>query len=316
LSGNGLDDLLINAINRSKEKFNVTYREINRLYPNRASEFFSAILQSNKIGDLKYEEILLALNVAQFSLNLENLTNSKLSILIKDKMFKLDKSTLDLVRNRYTDNVSELIEHYIDSYIDLVKVEGVNLPELLMTLSNTKIFYTKRMDLLKRTSTAISISNRNYSISLEARILESNFNEADLPYILQECYIKKPQHKVQIEKLLSKYLVTIIARGIPLNYELLLYALQNTNFDSARKFELFANSVSSLSYSQSIRCLTILKEVNFLSIFFNKKPIFTNTAYNSKVLQYFENEKWIKKVTKRNDGTIMANGCYQMYRLE
>lgn len=315
LSGNGLDGYLIRAINRSVNKFNLSYREINKLFVSKAFEFFNAVIQCNALKDEKYREIILSMKVLPFDFTLERLKESKLSILIRSSLIKLDKTSLALIRNEYSGNLAELMECYIDKYTELVKEDGITISELLLALSISKIEYRKRIELLKNTSFKISIKNMNYPPSIEDKILENNFDDNDLPYLLL-AYDSKPKLSTRIKDLLSKHSASIVSHEYPISYNLLLFALQIPNMTPAMKLELVANSIALLSFDQSIECLKVLHADAFISVFNNKKPIFTNTKSHMKILRHFQKQKWIKKVTAKSDGTTMANGCYQKYRLD
>ncbi len=101
-----------------------------------------------------------------------------------------------------------------------------------------------------------------------------------------------------------------------MDFVLLKQILEDKRYDIAIKRELYSNSISGLLFSQNLICLRLLEENDFISIFYNKKPVFINNKYNNKVLQSFMNHGWIKRVTKQVDGSHKSNGCRKGYRIQ
>jgi hypothetical protein len=313
LSGNGLDQFLIKSINESAEIFNLSYKEINKLYPNKASVFFKAIIQCNTLTDLKYTKILIAIRYSYPTFLIEGLSENKLNALILNKIIICDKETLDNIRVNYSRNLSLFIENNIDDYYNIIQTTGVVDSELELIQSMNSLNYKKRLSLLKLTTSQFQTIGKNYPESIEAHIVVNNFNDNELEYFINNFSSLKNKTKLAFFSILPKKIGEVLSQEFPIQFELLMLIFEDENYDKTIKKELYSNSISVLSYQQNLICLKSLKEQDFINIFYNKKPYFINNGYNEKVLQSYMNRGWIKRITKQNDGCLKANGCKREY---
>ncbi|OOM05894.1 hypothetical protein [Clostridium saccharobutylicum] len=307
-----IDDSLIGFINNFKNNFKLETDSINEKYGKDAdSKLFVSIVKCNKINDDKYLELLKKFNRYYEIFGILNVDKNKISILIKLQIIRMNADTLIFMRNNYEDSLMEYIVINIDKYLtETLSEDNFEYDEMLKVIDE-KIDEDKKIELISFTDKPISISKKSYSNKIKKYILENNFDENDLEYLINIFIDEDEELKKITRKIIIKNIETVIEAKYSVGYELLEELIDDEKINENNKQNLIAISIKNLKNSEIYKCFEKLNMTDYMSLFNRKKPKFEINDSNEKLLRALIDKGIINKFDTYSEDDVeyyIANG--------
>lgn len=300
------DETLIKFINRNELPKNIS-EDVRKYESSEQSAIFNATVRCNDLKDSRYKTLVSEMHRYYSSFNVEGISDSKIRILIDLKVIRMnDQNVLKFMRQEYQDQVIYFIEKNIRQYCEnTLDNQLFDLQEAVALLS-AKIHINYKIKILRFTVDPISACNQGYPNKLVLHLLKHNFDRNDLPLLLADYDKYSTECQDVIRELFKSHINIVISEKYPVAYHLLMAAITMQLFNGERLFTLFSFSVEGYDLSQTVDCLTHLRNSEFLSLFEGKHPKFAMTAVNKRVLDVFLKRQWISSY-------IEENGEYRAY---
>lgn len=194
-----LDLSLINLINQQVlSNFDLSYFSEEDLL-----NFETQVMLSNDIQIQNYSVLLKNSLLEAEKYDLMQLEEDRVNALINIGLIKLNHQGLLMLRNNFPSLVLKYIERNLDEYFALVgnNPNKVIEKEILDILNMTDITDSSKVKLIECVGKAIesyTISDLNYPLLVEQKIIEEYFNQRDLGYIIlnYDKYSKKIKNKI------------------------------------------------------------------------------------------------------------------------
>lgn len=251
---NGLDDILVDFLNKYDDKLN--YKEI--IEADKASLFGLDCLSCNGILNAKYMQIIQNLFESFESFNVLGVEEEKIKALISANMIPLNANNLIFFRDHYNDNVIDLIQINIDDYFKIVKDGLFDAEEAVEVLNSKRLSDAKKKKLLNISNTAISIKRLNCSDAITIYIIENLFMTSDIPYLLQSYKDKSKRIKEVYCETFRKYKSDVINNASYACTEALLDIFNDNSWSYNNKVSLFRNSAGNVDKDSLIKVLLCL----------------------------------------------------------
>lgn len=281
-SGKGLDNILITFINNFQNRIIFNSKNIREIYgENSTNNLFDKIIESNKISDDKYKEILESLKVNYNYFNIYGIVTNKVSILIKLNIIIMNLETLTFIRENYPDNLIEYIVLNIETYLKhMLSKNNFEYDEMIQLLE-TEIDDNDKINLIEYTDNKISIIDKNYSNKIKKYILENNFDYGDIEYLINNFNYEDDEIKEVIRILISDNIETILEKKIVIDYDKMLVILNDDKLDDETKCKLLISDINALNYEEVYECFKQLGRTEYLQIFNHQEVVdFQNTKIN------------------------------------
>lgn len=284
-----LDSSLINLINQ---------QELNYFDPIPFSEddllnFEKRVMLSNDINVHNYEIILKGSLLEEETYELTELEEERVNILISIDLIKMNIQGLLLLRGNFPRLVLKYIKKNLDEYFDLVSnnPNQVIVEEIVMILSSMDITNLSKVRLIESVGRAIesyTITDLNYPLSLEEKIIGEYFDQEDLEYVVSN-YVKYSQHtKYQIINHIINDITRITSEEIKLSEEVLKELLVVENLDIETKKLLLYHYRDSLGLKLIEDYLVEYDENELVRLFHGGRPREIEiTDANKLLLEYF-----------------------------
>lgn len=289
---NGLNDILINFINRDLEKLDFT--DTLSLYEDEIVEkFFDSCIICDDLLNEKYKEILTTLGFTYDIFDIEDISDEKFNILVEEKIIKMSLDNLKFIRENYSSDIMKFIIKNIMEYVDVLTENDFVLDELIEILSYD-IEDEIKISVLRLTDKPISIIGKNYSNIVNEYVLQNNLDEGDLIKLFND--YKKYDLSTQsiIYELSIKYIFKIIDDPKNVSNELINKLLHLEDLDNGIKVDLFISLLPMLNREQIKAYFTLLGLFDYIRLFEPRsRPKFKISATNEKILQGLKNRNLI-----------------------
>lgn len=299
--GKKYDESLIQFINKFATHFTIQSKAIEEEFGvDSPPIFFSNTVKCNQMSNDKYKMILQSQNRYFNSFEIEGINEGKIDILIDLNIIRMNSDVLFFMREHYPDHVIHLIEKNPNAYVDAITDESFLLDELLQVLK-TGIESTYKIELLKFTDEPVAIQEVQYEDVVETYILEHNFDRDDLEYVAQKYNSLAETSKATVEHLMREYVSYIVDHGFAVTYTLLIKLLRDSTITVDMRWEILSFSIIGLEMMQCRECLELLEDDNYCSLFEGKRPKFEISEVSKRILEAFQQKRWISKYEEEGD---------------
>ncbi|NQJ72597.1 hypothetical protein HO539_04510 [Streptococcus suis] len=192
------DGSLIKFINNARDlKFEEDI--FNLLEKEEQRNFFTKTVECMELDDTKYELILSTLGWHYTdTFNKSGIESSKLRILIDLEIIQFNSKNIEFFRDNYPEDTLYLIKKHLSEYLDTEIYKGY---ELLALLDDDTISDDEKTNIADHVL-KISIKNKQYSEKLTAHILQNQFDEEDLSYIISSQFYDN--HSLDLQELVKE----------------------------------------------------------------------------------------------------------------
>ncbi|MCF8020958.1 MAG: hypothetical protein K9L62_16380 [Vallitaleaceae bacterium] len=301
---------LIKYINEASEKIDCIYEELEEQEDKSiVSNMYLGIIKENRIDNDKYQSILEGYNHYLTSFSYSNIDTDKVRILIQEGIVVVNSSSINFVRDEYSDLFDYYIASGFDKYIDIIREEGVDDKESILLLGSDIILEEQKVKLLELESSPLSIKDKELPNIVTEYILKHRFSESDLSYFIKKWSSKAQNIKQLIENQISEHIEYVISMQNDLIPELAINVIKANSFtlEVVRKIVLLC--LEALNKEQAIEIFGLADESKILSIFEFKRPNIPKSDFSMRVLDYFEKRNWVSKYGDSNE----KQGCYKVY---
>ncbi|MDE5415725.1 YobI family P-loop NTPase [Alkalihalobacterium chitinilyticum] len=288
-----LEPTLIEFINSDESMLN--FSEVRNNYGSEEAEkFFDATIISNKLGNLKYREILTSLGFSYNYFNINEISDEKLRILIDENIVPMNLDNLLFIRENYKNQVIYFIEKNSNEYANTITSEVFVLDEVVEVLS-WDVDDDIKIRLLGYTSERLSILNKGYSTAVNEIILKNNLDPNDLSHLFGTYEALNDVIQKVILDLATKRITLIISEPNSVSDELLKTLFESGGLEYRLKVDLF---ISLLPYLEEEVCkeyLDLLDLAEYNKIFrYRTRPSFEINTINERLLTAFKDNNLIR----------------------
>lgn len=302
-----LNDEVIRLINSSENLlvFNASSigEEISR-------KIFNIILiNDNSLKHDQYISMLKSLNLVYEEGVPEEIPVNRLKILIENSIIKFSEQNLISMRNLFTDQIIDFIYNNFNSYIDMItESDLLDHEEMVKLLQSSRFNPSQNKKIIDNMQYQISIDSYPYKDYIKQYILENNFKEEDLSYILKN-YSNMSKSLSDISyKLISNNdrIQRIIEEGLIVPKLLLIKIFKDSEVPLTSRQKLFAHNLilfSEYEVINEIKELSLPEE--FISVLSNKKRTIENSVINLEIANQYKEKDWITTLDKESDMITM-----------
>lgn len=285
------DENLIKYINSFPLDFD--FSDFATVLGDDAEQFFDETVKCNELNDGIYKVMLCALGYAIDTFDVEGIEESKVIVLIDNRIIEMTKSSLSIVRKAYPDLLKRYICTNLDEYVALAQGGISDLDELLEIL-NWDIPENTKIELLSKTSRIIPIAEKNYSATVCAYILHNNYDTDDFEYLVENFDKFPGKVKAEIVPHAEERIWDIINNPDNVSVLLVNELLRSTEVDIDSKIELFSVFIPKMTEHEIMEMLDVLKLLKYKDIFnMNKRPTFPMDNRSEMLLTAFKTAGWI-----------------------
>lgn len=288
----GLDSALISFINSANHLLDFSSAKVSLTDEQRIS-LISKTIVCNEILDTQYASILNSLHRYYKAFNIPNIQESKVNILIRDNIIRMNPDTLKYMRNEYPSAISFFIKENIDEYESMMRADLFVQSELLEILS-WDISDAIKLKLLEYSNDKISIIGKNYSTQVCVYILTHNLEQEDMS-ILYKSY---SDQRTEIQEIVLENAKTNIA-GIILDPNTAATLLKekiliDSDLPLEKRVSLFVAMLPHIGQAAACKYLPALNLHEYVKIFDSRsKPKFEMNQQNESILDAFRGKGWI-----------------------
>ena len=299
-----LDTLLVTFINQCATSMN--YSQIkNDFGDEMAKHFFESIAINNGINNEKYKNILCSMGYSFDLYDVEEISDDKMDILIKNKIIEMDEEGLQYIRNYHNSHIKTYIDYNVEEYLNLISPDNFNYEEALYILDMDMVNDDKKISLLESTTKPISIMGKNYSGSLIEYILINNFNERDE----KELYQHFSEYDEIIQSAIYRVAETRVGiiiqdKSLILDDMLLSELLEKGSCNKYDKIKLWAKAIPNLNEETCKKHFDELGFPELKGIFTkrnNYKKTYEKNTYTTEILEELKKNGWIYNYYKKDE---------------
>ena len=303
---NGLSSELVSFINSNNESLDYTEMEKDGV----TDKFLDSCLRCNEIDNEKYKQIIANLCTPMSEFDIEGLSDEKIVILIDLNFIPMNKQNLGFIRREYADNVYKYIHYDIDTYIDVVEEAGVEPNEIVEILTWCDVPDEKKINLLSKTESEVTVKERDFSDEVVAYVLDHNLKLTDILWLIETYGKKSDRIKKSILTVCQENMPFVISNSANMDNELLNQIMADERVDFECKIDLLKKVIGRLSEDDIWRILLKLgaekivdnlngghKRVEVSS----QNELILNTLCDAGIIENYEtfaNEKYYKKIRK------------------
>lgn len=287
-----LDSVLISFINSASHLLDFSSADVSLTDEQRIS-LFSKTIVCNEILDTQYASILNSLHRYYNTFNIPNIHESKVNILIRDNIIRMNPETLKYMRAEYPTVISFFIKKNIDEYESMMNPDLFILSELLEILS-WNISDATKLKLMEYSDDEISIVGKNYSTQVCVYILTHNLAQEDMS-VLYKSYSDQP---AEIQEIILENAMTNIEEII-LDPHTAATSLKdriliNSDLPLEKRIRLFVSMLPHIGQTEACKYLSALDLYEYVRIFdSHSKPKFEMNQQNEIILDEFRKKGWI-----------------------
>lgn len=291
-----LNETLVNFINSDNFDFEFYQENIDDKFgENSANDIFISITECETIKEENYRNI-----IEQFSfvypnptLGIQKLPEERIKILIELDKFKVTSENIEFLQSNYSDLLLYFIQLNIEEYIDGIKDFPKVTNENLMKLLSSSIEDCFKIELISNSNDVIPISQIDCSDEVKSFIINNNFDELELTYLIDSYEDFSDLVKENINDLCSEYISNIVQDKIELNYNLFMNILNKDNISEEIRLKLLTNNIGKMSRSQVKDAIEVINLSEHKKIFTNGRPRFEINDVNREFLSKCKDKKWI-----------------------
>jgi hypothetical protein len=282
-----IDETLLGYINKTERIIDCSSL-IERYPEDQRIEFFEACLVCEGLENLKYQQILTTLKLSLKNFDIEDISNDKLFILIREKIILMNKSNLSFIRDNYPVGLAEYIHLNFAEYVAIIDENNFKHEEILQILE-WDVSEVDKKKLLQLDNNSISIVDRNYSSDIICYILNNNLHPKDKSFLYKGYSGFNKEIQIVILGLALEELQDIFGSKERLDFELLKEILLNDTVKFEERIELLVSQFNYLDNNKLKSLLEGMGLTKYLDIFEpHKKPKFEITTQNEMLLQAFK----------------------------
>ncbi len=291
-AADGLDSELISFINSSNHLLDFSSANVSLTEEQRVALFNKTVV-CNEIFDTQYASILNSLHFCCETFNIPNIQESKVNILIRGNIIRMNPDTLKYMRTEYPTVISFFIKKNIDEYENMMRPDLFIQSELLEILS-WDIVDDIKLKLLEYSDDAISIIGKNYSTQVCVYILTHNLEQEDMS-VLYKSYSDQP---AEIQEIILKNARANI-EGIILDPNIAATSLKeklliDSDLTLEKRVTLFVAMLPYIGQAEACKYLSALNLHEYVRIFDSRsKPKFEMSQQNETILDAFREKGWI-----------------------
>jgi hypothetical protein len=311
LSGNGLDEFLIQFIDAQNDKLKFDYNSINKSFGEDAtSKFFNAIVKCHKLSNQRYKYILKDLNWRFKMFSITGIQDEKILLLINLSIIPMASNELLFMRENYPEQLIAFIVKNISKYADDVIVEENFILDEIFSVLEEDLNDKYKIKLLSFTTDAISLKQKTYSDVVKLHILINNLDVNDIPFLLGSYTKESASIKDEIKRISIMHISDILDNKYSIPLELLSELFRSNQLEVKTKKDLFALCLPKMNEIQTKEYLLALQMKDFLSLFNRKRTKFEVNTVNEQILNVFKEKRWITSfnIDKDKPNYYRANG--------
>lgn len=306
-----LDGSLVEFINDSKIHLNFSQKHTG-LTKEQRDTFFNCVIDCNELDDVQYAQIITTLGLWLPEFDIPGISESKMKILIKNDIIRMNVETLQYLRKEYASVLIDFISIHIDRYVELM-TDNLFIQSELIEVLELNIPDHLKLELLKYSSDPISVVDKNYSTKICAYILLYNLLQKDMErlYCSYEC--QPNEIKEIIEANAEGHIELVIDSPRDVAAELKEYLLKSENVTTMDKTHLVAAMIPDIDQAHTCRYLSLLDLEDYLKVFDSRsRPKFAINEQSNIILEAFKQKGWIYEYLE--DDT--RSGFYKIHRRE
>jgi len=254
----------------------------------------------------KYKRILESLKFTYTEFTIEGIENDKIVILLNQNKIMMSDSNVEFMRESYPQNFIEFIRLNIGKYVEDVASDVPLEYDEILEMILTDISDEHKIAFINMTDNSISIRDRALSPVVQKYILENNYDENDMPYLVEDFETLHPIIQDVFEKICAERINVLIENNYVLPFALLRELLRY-RFDLRMKQKLLAGSFDPLSIEQAVEILSLAGLSKLIRAFKGGRPGLPRTEDVRRILHICERNKWISSVSETGNYYI-ANG--------
>lgn len=150
-----------------------------------------------------------------------------------------------------------------------------------------------KLQLLKFERTTISCKNKAYSHELRKYILQNNFDQSDLFWLVEQYPFKNAEFNQVVVISVIKNLQLVLNERMKANNSLVERLCEENAVDVDEKLKLVALNLENLGKGMVKKILQNLECQNYINALNGKNPVFEKTEANEWMLEAMKTQGWI-----------------------
>ena len=264
--------------------------------------FLDAAIKKNAISDVQYENIIQNLCAADETFNISGLDDSKVLILIKLNILPMTATNLKFIRGAYPTVIYDYIQHDVEGYLVLANGTMFNCEEMLQLLDWEEIDDSKKIQLLERTSNAISLKNKHYSEQIGLFILKHNLDTDDIPWMIENYRNTSNVMQDAIIDVLRSHMAIVCENAALISDDLLLDIIKESRIMLDNKTALLSKVAKRLPKDMLDNVLRELGADKIIDNLNGGNKYVDATEANKQILTVLYEASIINKFELQNDG--------------
>lgn len=291
-----LDKSQIDFINSFNFEPNLKELELNDEI---RSSLFKLFVCCNELNNNKYANLLISLNGAyKNGFPIEQLTDDKINILIKNKIIYMSAKGLTDIRENYPNSTMLYIKTNLNEYADLIDSDNFDFNEMIEILS-WDIDFSIKEKLLLLNQNKIDVCNNSYHDKVNTFILANDMYADNEKSLFEKFDCFEDESKKQILNIANNN-ISIVLSVPNASLNLIKFLIYN-NLDNDDGLEMLLMNFKRFSKKEVIDYLVKLGYPKYSEILNpNKHPRFEINSMNERILQYFVDARYIYAFTKNN----------------
>ena len=302
ISGNGLDNILVDFINRLEEEPSVENIDFERAYDADAREkFFLDVIANNNLENERYESLVSSFELICTNLTAKKINSDKMNVLLDNEIIKMNPENLAVMREHYSANCMKYILGNIHEYVSIIDEENFSADELVQLLEED-ISDEIKLKLLAYQSEPISIRGKKYPPNIQDYILENLYSKEDFIYLM----LWYPQNRTKTRNLIFDIAVEAIDKltenSYSLHLELFMELIGTNRIDLEDKKRILANQIKRGAEKSVVEdVLDILGLAKYKQLLSGKRPKILATISNERLLCSMKERDWISSYEEAKD---------------
>lgn len=300
---NVLNDALVNFINSREIKFDFSQDKIDLKFgEDSALNIFETLVSNENIKIEIYKNILENFDFiySKPDNEIQGLSEARIKVLIDLDKFKISWENIIYLQENYNTLFISFIQKNISSYIEkIADLPKLNEDELYVLLSS-EIDDEFKEKLVLNFEGSLCTSKINCSDFIKSIIIENNFNDEELDYVINMYNTSPDLIKTAIINVCIKFIDTIIQDDISINYNLLIKIIENGNMTDEEKLQLLCANMDILSKDKVEEVIKYIGLSEHQKIFTNGRPQIEINDINREFLSKCKDRGFISKFFEEN----------------
>jgi len=307
---NEIDDSLLEFINAQipnpcdfdKSKIDDSYGERS------AAKFFTSIVGCNSIKNEQYKTIVDNIDIKFSTFSIPDIDIDKISILIDLLIIPMSDDAVVFMRNTYEEEFIHYIVKNIDDFVYNVFNDGCLELNEVLALLDEPISDANKLEIICYTKEEISIQNKKYSNELIEYIIENNYDNDDLSYLIKNFATYSETLQRICVSICIDNIDSVIALGHSIDFNLYKTLIQSSNLEINNKLSLFSMQIIKLKINDVVESLSIMSLSKYCGLFERKQIVVTNNNQNIRILEIFKKRGWKFIARRETENTLRIYG--------